>query len=534
MLRVMGFKGINHLYSKRPFLSLLAVNILFVVLVVTLLPFYYETNDDPAIIGIVSGAMKGGSDYHTVFMNSILGFALSRLYLLSVSVEWYTLFLVVLHIVSCVIISALIIKHYKKNFLKIAALVFLYTIEMRLLTKLQFTTTSGILATASLLLIFNNHNRTRVMGVVFFVLASLIRFESAMLVGLIFACSYPLYLCKYCFDRRQFVGLCVCVCVAVVCKWIDIKVYRQDPEWSYYYDYNKIRGKLNDNPNAWDGCNALPEGIDCESYKLLTWHFFPDPEILTLDVLEEIYNNVNKECSYHGIPSVRKLKNVPNQLLHYRWELLICLLLVCLIWPRSNEMKEKGCWLVLLFGIPSVIIYLSLDSIVKDRVMLCLLSPLVFVCCHMVNGNAQHIWEKSSIVMGLMLLSMSVYLAVSIASNNNTQRENSVQNTIDADIVVCDPRFMSVSPWQIRSAVYCEYGIGWLTKIPCAKELNYKELCDNDSVTIAVLTERFDSFREFMTCSIKKHYNIDVVPQIVEKNSLYTKFLLKSTEVNGG
>ena len=143
---------------------------------------------------------------------------------------------------------------------------------------------------------------------------SLIRFHAAMLAGLVFACAYPYYIYKTGFDKKILISLCACACSAFACKSVDTQIYRQDPEWSYYYDYNRVRGKLNDSSNEWRYYSALPRGVDTCSYELFRWYFFQDPEVLNLSTLKQIHNNIEKQYEYKGIPHIKKNKNVLGEI----------------------------------------------------------------------------------------------------------------------------------------------------------------------------------------------------------------------------
>ena len=290
--------------TMKPFYVFL-LNVLFILACITLLPFHFETNDDPGMIAILNGSKVGRPDFHTVFMNIILGYSLFKLYSMTLAVEWYTLFLVICHIVSCTIISTVILNHFNGKILKSAALAFLCFTEIYFLAKLRFTTTAGLMATASLLLVCAGGEKERIAGIFFFVLASLVRYYAAMLVGLVFIFFYPIFLVQTGFCKKCFVALCVCACAAFSCHLFDRAVYHANPEWNHFFMYNKVRGALHDNPNAGLGYQFLPEGVDAASYKLFVSYFFGDVDVMNLEVLEQIVSSINKETDVHGIPGVK-------------------------------------------------------------------------------------------------------------------------------------------------------------------------------------------------------------------------------------
>lgn len=71
----------------------LVLSVLYGFAVYKAIGFVYAIGDDVIMRDIVSGAFLGKPDGHVIFMKYILGFALSRLYLLNNHVDWYGFFM---------------------------------------------------------------------------------------------------------------------------------------------------------------------------------------------------------------------------------------------------------------------------------------------------------------------------------------------------------------------------------------------------------------------------------------------------------
>ena len=520
--------AINKIYTNHPILFLLAANAVFIASAISILPFYFEDNDDVTMIGIISGAMFGTPDYHSVFINSLLGFVSSRLYLLSNSIEWYTLLFVILHIISCTIISNFILNHFLGRVLKLAGGVFLYSVEIILLTHFQFTTTACLSATAALFLIIDNRKGIRIQGILLFILASFIRFHAAMLTGLVFVCAYPYYIYKTGFDKRIFFSLCFCLCVAFTGRFADVQVYRQDSDWSYYYDYNSVRGQLNDSSNEWRYYSALPESVDTASYELFRWYFFQDPEVLDLSALKQIQSNIEKQYKYKGIPHIKKNKNVLEQVKNYYWEMLVCLLISCVIFIKLSSSREALLLIPLSLCLPLVLSYIALDSYVKYRVFLCTIIPLIlihiFIFCITTKKR-----QGLSYVLGVLVLILSCHLATPSLRSACGGGSSSNSQVIDPKgIYIYDASCFRISPWKIRTMQFSEYGTGWASAMPHLKSITYKNLIDNNDTPLIIKSFRYNEFCTLITHSIKNQYQKKVKPIIINEDGDKTMFYLVS------
>lgn len=76
---------------KRPFKIILAavISFAFMLIIYFRLGFFYETNDDRLIAEILSGAMCGTPNAHTVYVNYLLSLPLSFLYCITTQIPWY-------------------------------------------------------------------------------------------------------------------------------------------------------------------------------------------------------------------------------------------------------------------------------------------------------------------------------------------------------------------------------------------------------------------------------------------------------------
>lgn len=151
----------NFLKKYWSFITLLGINVIFFVIISFLFDIRFEENDDVMMCLIANGNYSGKPDCHLVFQNALWGYILSSLYGLIASVEWYSLFLFITHIVAITIITSSIIQKWKDNIiLLLFFLIGIYTLWSVTIQSFQFTTTSGLICIAGCVLLLNSANNT--------------------------------------------------------------------------------------------------------------------------------------------------------------------------------------------------------------------------------------------------------------------------------------------------------------------------------------------------------------------------------------
>ena len=226
------------------------------------------------------------------------------------------------------------------------------------------------------------------------VIAALIRFMAAGLVGLLMA---PIIVYTYRLNWRKYMAVVVMLMTVVGCRMVNRYVYESDPEWRYYREYNQLRAQLNDNPNAYKlQPEQLPEGVEWVDYRLLL-SFLPDPERINLPTIRQISAVVD------NMPIQSQMQNL-HRLERYAVELtILAVLLVLMILTTGNRTKYIFLILYSLF-IVALMIHVSLDGFLKNRVFLCMLMPLLMKK----RPSAQKMWP------GLQLWGLSRPMSISL------------------------------------------------------------------------------------------------------------------------
>jgi hypothetical protein len=360
--------------KEKPFLPILIFTSVFFIVAAYFLPIRFEENDDVVMLLLASGSITGTPEFFLVFINSIYGFLVSSLYKILPFVEWYTLLFSFIHILSMSIIITCIIKKQQNFFLKLAFITLFYIIQLYLIQNFQFTTTAALSSIAGLVLSYNSQNRVHFLGgIALFVIASLIRFEAAFLVLLIFL---PIIFWDCISVRKiKFTSTCkyigIAVFIAVLCKYADSYIVKQNPQMHEYVTYNKLRGNIHDNPNAGLIIDNLPMGINKNDYNLFL-SFVIDPLIFDTNTLQDIQDKIS------SISINERLIHVKSFLQKYYIQLLMIGIISILIFYQSGLKYRK----ILITTIGLLFFTLCLvasNGTVKMRVFVSAILPLIYL-----------------------------------------------------------------------------------------------------------------------------------------------------------
>lgn len=447
---------------------LLAVNIAYFALMATILPMQFEENDDVMMTMIANGTYSGTPDYHLVYINVLYGRVLAWLYSLTTAIEWYTLAFVVLHILSMTVLSyCLLTTPNRARWEQVLWMGVLYIIWARIIVAMQFTTTAGLTCLAGCVLLLRGTPRSQWAGVAMVVVAALIRFVAAGLVGLLMA---PIILYTLGRQWRKYIPIVVMLMLVVGCRVINARTYAQDPEWQTYREYNQLRAQLNDNPNAYthEMQSHLPDGIDLIDYVLLL-RFIPDPQQMDIKAIRQLSATVG------SVPIARQMRNL-HRLNKYAVELsILFLMLILMILTTGNRRKYIFLILYTLFFL-ALIIHVSLDGFLKNRVFLCMLLPLLvtdFVLLPDTTGKKR----KYALCIAMMLLG-GWYIAQTLETVEKKQYVRYQWTRLQQPLLAFVPEdayvitlgtYMSmeaVNPWRVWDYPFHKYVLGWMTGIP--------------------------------------------------------------------
>lgn len=507
---------------------------MFFAVMAMVLPLGFEENDDVIMCMIANGSYSGTPDFHLVFINVLYGWLLMGLYSITKAIEWYTLSFAVLHVLSVSILSYCILTTPNRaRWEKVVWLIALYMLWIRTIIALQFTTTAGLVCLAGCALLLRESSKARWTGVAMVIIAALIRFFAAGLVGLLMA---PIILYSYRFAWRKYIPVVVMLMAVVGCRVFNQYTYDRDPEWRYFRQYNQLRAQLNDNPNARKMTTSqLPEGVDPMDYQLLL-RFVPDAEQIDLPAMRQLSAMVG------DVPLATKLQNI-HRLDKYAIEVVILLaLLVLMILTTGNRSKYIFLLLYTLFIIV-LVVHVSLDGYLKNRVFICMLLPMLFTD-FMLLPNTTGLKRRWGIGIAMVVLSgwygYQTYEERITADYNRYVWERLQQPLLayvpeDAYVTtIGTSMFMeATNPWRVWPYSINKYTLGWLTWCPFNKEPghSYRALLRDDMYVFTdVNYVHAHTALQRVSEQIEKHYGVPTTIEWKCRNGKYAVVQLKVIE----
>jgi hypothetical protein len=547
---MMNLQVKNH--KKLEFLFILIFNILFFCLAAHFLPIYWGVNDDVVMCMIASGILPGIPQARLIFINYIYGLLLNFFYHTFHGIEWYTVSFSVIHIISLSIVVYVFINTKKIKLLKFVNIFLLYILELSLIQGIKFTTTAAIAGFAGTLLLFEDKKVYGIFGIILFLISTLIRFEAAMLVMLL---MLPIFAYKILPDIRKNFKLIsfvtICICSAFILQIINNQAYK-DEEWSYYMEYNKIRGGINDNPNATKiNFDLLPEGISELDYTMLL-NAFADGNYMDLVKMKEIYSVIQE------VPLNQKIKNIVPSLNQYRLILiaLTVLFIICFYYQKNFKKGKIFIGLYFLFYI-FILSLISLNATLKDHVFITALYPVLFFINNNLSLNcrarkklyevyADIISRKVSVILLLFIIYMYLngisqgllkikYVRESLCNQQleiieKIRYKNYTVIFFGQDLIVeiiCEP-FVASNFFNGLTIT----GAGWLTNCPYNKPYidSYLSLLKKDTYLFIASGNKY--FLPWIKELIQNNYNINTEVRIVfsTNNYLLVKFEEKDDE----
>lgn len=420
------------------------------------------------------------------------------------SIEWYTWFFIALHFISLSVITTSIVKNQISNLAKWMLIVVVYSIEFRIFTALQFTTTASITTLAGLVLLGKtNSNKNIGFSIILITIGSLIRFEAAMLVALI---SIPLFL-NFQFLNRRFIlptKTIVFILTVLFCfslTLVNNLIYKNQDKWVEYYEYNKVRGKLNDNSNFWKiDLSNLNYG---ENDRELMAQFISDPQIFNFETLNKTQATINSH------PKKTLLENIPSNLNKYNlWLVFIFIFYTSSITFTINEKnRQKQFYLITAFLIALLLV--SINGTLKERVFIsAMLTLLVFGSQLQTNIKSNYRQLVSlpfvAILMALLVNQSFNKIKVTEALHSKYMEQNKLVNSYlkfnnKLIVPVSGYRFESTNPLHastiIPAQAFCLSG--WLTNYPKHSFKSYYDLArqyslftdKKDTITVSLIQQ---------------------------------------------
>lgn len=502
----------------------------------------FETNDDVVMLMISSGAYSGTPDFHLVFINVIYGLLLKGLYFILPGLEWYTILFCLLHIISFSIILWVYSKRITTAFGQLLLLLLLLVLQARFIVGLQFTTTAAIVACAGLSLYFERGKMVKFVGLFLFLIGSLIRFEAAMLCFGVYAPVMMFPLSGRIRSKCQFLNtgliLSAILVLPMLARVVDAQVYRHNPEWRYYVDYNRVRGALNDNPNFAKLLNDNPVCYvaDIDDLRNLAY-FIADPAVLDLHAITQVKESLDVK------PLLDKCQNIKTWICFYV-DTVVCVLLLILL--LMFERRATYRWGLFFSGLSFFMLlsWVSLNATVKERVFLSAITPLMIITVLLIVNYQKKCW-KIVILSVFYLLTLhtivkqtnDMHAVKTEQSRFVTEQLGLIKNSIDCNFTPLGNGITleGLNPFSItsdfKSLNVKMIGNGWMTEIPLNHKLMDSHLDFVEKPILIFMSKGSESQIHNIQYCIKKNYQIDTVLEVVAEDELSEIIIIKKKTI---
>ncbi len=290
------------LIKNHPFLSSLIFNAVAFALTLSFFDIFYMGNDDVGMmlyirgIGIVESATP-----NVLFINIIFSYVIFKLYQWFDFVDWYPLSFLIVIYASYTCISYLIFKYAEGIYVKALYLAIFSSVCLKPIFLLQFTIVAGIAGVAGVLgLLVAEDDKNRLFALLLIAISALIRFQSCMLVVVMFAPIYAYKIISFkslqdIFKNSAWIKyLFVSIALSFGLEYLNMSHHNNYDKTIRFYSFNSARGEILDKGALRSFSTQERKSIlnkvgwsENDYYMLINW-FFMNQEIYNIESFEEL------------------------------------------------------------------------------------------------------------------------------------------------------------------------------------------------------------------------------------------------------
>jgi hypothetical protein len=362
----------SHKLGGRYFLSAFLLSSVLFGSVLAILPISYETIDDFFMNSIASGYFGGTPDEHLIYTHFLIGLVLKTLFTFLSSFNWYAAYLLTALFIGFCALSWLLLKRMQTFFALSFILYFFLVYYINFIMQLQFTTASGSLAIAGVLVLLEQLysgdfkiNRKMIFSVGMILFAGMIRHTSAFMVMILLAPFFLVLPFNFKTNLRSLGVYISVISLLSLTHFSDRRYYTSNSQWNQYLEHFAESSPYNDNRTFWSDFYFHSE----RPYLNLGWSqndlvlftaFFRD--------FDPVYNH----------KAFMQIKSVVSQAPYYWKEfwndlfykfrsihLYVLMLFTLLILPVKQWIKP----VMIIASVVFIIWYINISLHVKERVL---------------------------------------------------------------------------------------------------------------------------------------------------------------------
>lgn len=306
-------------YKTAILVSTILSNALLFVLVISIYPPVWYTNDDFRMMTIVSGAYTGTPCADIVFMRYPVGMLLSGLYSITTSVSWYGFFtMFCMFVPSCIFCYYFIKKAYEKNCCLVGiglyAMLFVLIIQ-KYICMPQYTLSSAFMGVGAITLIYEMPDKKNLRHIILAVFCSVMSFSVRtkafyLLIPVILLVIAVKIIKEKCTIHKYMLWVSVTLVLCIVVTGIDTIAWNRDGYQEFkefkevraqIYDYDAIPGYYENMPFY------VSNDIDEITYRAVADRFLDIDDSVNTENLTMIADYM-KEIKTTKDPFIKRLK----------------------------------------------------------------------------------------------------------------------------------------------------------------------------------------------------------------------------------
>lgn len=342
---------IKKLGQKSIWKSLL-LNLIFLLVFLIIFNPDYEVRDDNMMKEIAAGA-RGTYNSYLVFINIIIGKILTTLYTIIPGVEWYSIVQTGIIFFAFVILAWMVYVRWGTSWGTGINCAILGFFGYECYVGMQFTKTAGLCTLTGGLLIYYTFEASKkkwllLPGVLYMFTGSLYRFGmfEMTMIGTMPIYAYWLIRGGKADIRKnlRLVGMnaivyAVALLLAVGAKQMNSRMYENDPQWRYFWEYNTARCSLMDYEFLdYEEYESTYQrlGISKEDYEYYSAGFIADPEKFSLDTMKQLITS-KKAKKLDGVFLIEFFKTFPLAFLAIKvFGALLLVVIFSVLWDKKS------------------------------------------------------------------------------------------------------------------------------------------------------------------------------------------------------
>lgn len=299
---------IEKVLTSSKFISI-AINVLFLLLILVFCDQKYETSDDFVMSTIMSGAYSNGEpNPHLIFINVIVGYILLPFYYWFPEISWYFVFQMALLLCAFILMTYLLIEKNGKAIGVMLTIMMLTLIGDDAYILVQFTKTAVVVSMCGALvflwaLFYERRICLVVLSGMLCLTGTLLRFKSIYIIGvflllLLFTEFWKLFrdsARKPRLKRTAYIMVCggILIGSSYICQFVDAEEYNKTDVYEQFRKFSSIRSSVVDSSDY--GYDAYREelekiGVSENDYWLLRRWNFSDDEVFSEEILKKVGN----------------------------------------------------------------------------------------------------------------------------------------------------------------------------------------------------------------------------------------------------